>query len=168
MKKKLNILGRKVPVLAVMMVILVIGTASAALIGNYATLTGTFEVTPTIIVTGDVTENVALLDIADGTATFTIANSGDAPEEISLNTILYYNGAEDRLINTEGTTITYTVGSTSTEAIDVNTEGAYDGFYDPVLLTAEVTTTTVTVTFGADPALVTGDYMITVEVNPVP
>jgi len=39
MKKKIELFGKKVPILAVVMAVLIIGTASAAVFMNYATLT---------------------------------------------------------------------------------------------------------------------------------
>ena len=166
MKKKIDILGRKVPILAVMMALLVIGTASAALISNYATLTGDVTVTNPITVNG----GIETITFTEGVATFNIANSGTEPVLVNLDTKLYFNVVNpvpgDELINTEGTTIEYN----TVEAIDVvgvAPDDVYDGNYVSVPLTVPVGGIDVIVTFDADPALEVGTYTIQVAVNPV-
>lgn len=171
MKKKFNIFGRKVPVLAVVMAVLIIGTASAALIANYATLSGTFEVGETIVVTSDGDtilngETGTIVFNESGGANFTIANSGDGTT-VNLNTTLLLDEGTGPVVvdNTEGITITY--------EIDTDTEDPYiliglenQLIPDQVIPIANGDNL-VTVTFEGDPALVTGNYTIQVAVNPV-
>ena len=175
MKKKLNILGRKVPILAVMMALLVIGTASAALILNYATLSGTFNVDETLTVNGGVSETITFNEI--GVGTFTIENEGDGTD-VYLKTRLYLDPDGDGdgslpsalVTDTEGITITYT----SSDIIDPAAPGDVLGVYEDV--TATVTggtpgasvTTAVTVTLVATPGVETGVYTLEVDVDPTP
>ena len=172
MNKKLNIFGRKVPVLAVIMAVLIIGTASAALIVNYATLTGTYTIDETITVAGDGT-TADLIDITDGTAIFTITNKGDATS-VNVDTTLYLDVPETMPIDktmedymvtdTTGITITYTPPGTAPD----DTSGNYVLVNVPISVGTPTTPvgTPVTVTFVAVPGVVTGDYTIQVEVKP--
>ena len=177
MKKKLNILGRKVPILAVMMALLVIGTASAALISNYATLTGDVTVTNPISVAGD--GDSAMLDMTDDAAGFTITNTGTPDIDVEVVTTLYLGLPTDTeptpedLLACEVTDlagITITVGNTEMNSVTG---------LNPVTMTAIGGTgtgteeypytgiTIVPVIFDAVPGVVTGVYTIQVAVNPV-
>ena len=170
MKKKLNILGRKVPILAVMMALLVIGTASAALILNYATLTGTFTVGETLSVTGN---DVAIpngeagaitFDVTSGEAIFTIDNDG-ADTSVNLVTTLFLDANELPISDARGITITYGVDTSISQSYELT------GTADAGILSQDILVdsglNTVTVDFDQDPALVTGVYTIQVAVNPV-
>lgn len=169
MKKKLNILGKKVPVLAVMIALMVIGTASAALIVNYATLTGDVTVDQTIFVVGNdqaSSPNPNLLVFTDGVATFTIENEGTTTN-VEVNTALYLDpdgtGTEvsTMVTDTTGLTVSYTPG-TPTSPPDAG------GVYDSVIVEAPGgVTTTVTVTLGTNPGVETGVYTVYVDVDPI-
>ena len=174
MKKKIDILGRKVPVLAVMMVLLVIGTASAALIANYATLTGDVTVTNHISVVGD--GGTTLLDMGDGTGGFTITNTDSVGIDVEAVTTLYLNLPVDptpqQLIDCEVTDVT---GITITVNGFTLLYSELEGAYNTLTITATGGTgtdpfvpgiTDVPVTFVAVPGVVTGDYTIQVAVNP--
>ena len=166
MKNKIEIFKRKVPILAVMVILLIIGTASAALIANYATLTGIYEVKQTIFVVGDNEENDLITFGTNGVGTFIIINTGD-DAEVEILTTLYLDlpdpVPEDmsphEVTDVEGITITV-------NEIDL----AYgEESYLPVIvqvLSGEPGITHVTVTFDSVPAVVPGDYTIQIEVNP--
>ena len=157
MKKKLNILGRKVPVLAVMMALLVIGTASAALIVNYATLSGTYEVGETITVVGNnVSNENEILFNGDGKGNFTITNVG-SPVNVTVNTTLLLEDV--MVIDTEGITVTYNPGVP-------NIPDDTNGVYEDVFVMAFTEDTVVTVTLGTIPGVVAGNYTLEVDVNP--
>ena len=161
MKKKFDIFGRKVPVLAVMMVILVIGTASAAIFTNYATLSGDVTVDTGISVNGIPLDDVGDLVFSDQSASFTINNAGDEAVNIWLVTTIYEVDAYGDIIGepltiTDGFDIVYSIGNG-------------DALINPVSIPADGTTTEGTdidVEFSA-PSNVVGDYRIIVEVNPV-
>ena len=165
MKKKINILGRKVPVLAVIMVLLVIGTASAALIDHYATLSGDVTVAETISVTGngDPIPNgeIGSITFTDEMATFTIDNDGDGTS-VNLVTTLFLDESAEAITDTEGITITYVVNADPLQTYELTG----DAGILPQVITVEPGFNTVTVTFGADPALETGLYTIQVAVDP--
>ena len=166
MKKKLNIFKRKVPVLAVMVILLIIGTASAALIANYATLTGIYEVKQTIFVVGDNEANTKITFGTDGVGTFVIINTGNDAEVEILTTLcldLPDPVPEDmspyEVTDVEGITITVN-----------GTDLVYEEeSYLPAIVQVsggEPGITHVTVTFDAISAVVPGDYTIQMEVNP--
>ena len=162
-----------------MMALLVIGTASAALIANYATLTGEVEVTNPITVVGDGTGT--LLDMGDGTGGFTITNTDSGDIGVEAVTTLYLDvldgtipedmylyevdDVEGITITVNGVTLLYseveeaynTLTITAVGGTGTGTEG--DSFVSG--------TTPVPVTFVAVPGVVTGDYTIQVAVNPV-
>ena len=161
MKKKLNILGRKVPVLAVMMVILVIGTASAALITNYATLSGDVTVTNPVsvydsnnaLITG---VDIGVLDFNSPT-TFTIKNSDVVLVTVELGGSITAVG--DSPIDTTGLSIAYLVdGVPISEGNQVEVPGAESGLDGESI---------VTVTLNAVPNVEPGTYTVQVAVNPV-
>lgn len=178
MKKKLNILGRKIPVLAVMMAILIIGTASAALIVNYAVLTGEVTVTNPVTITDGANTAVAsggtgVLTFVEDEAGFTIDNGGD-PANVNLVTTLYLglptaeNMPDDEsesnyiVADTEGITITYTLSGVDYPLIGEAGLALSDQVI-PIGSGANV----IAVVFDADPGLMTGTYTIQVEVNPI-
>ena len=180
MKKKLNILGRKVPILAVMMALLVIGTASAALIVNYATLTGTFGVTNPITVNGD----NFVTGIGGGAGVFTIANTDTDAVDVDVLVTLSLDATNEAtqdgpVTNDAGIVMTLTATTDDgTITIVSGTLGGINelGEYDIVGITvpaaADASTpssTTVTVTFATtDPAVEPGTYTIEVAINPPP
>ena len=166
MKKKLNIFKRKVPVLAVMVILLIIGTASAALIANYATLTGIYEVKQTIFVVGDNEANDLITFGTDGVGTFVILNTGN-DAEVEILTTLYLDLPDPIPEDVSPYEVTDVEGIT----ITVNgTDLAYgEESYLPAtieVLSGEPGITHVTVTFDSVPAVVPGDYTIQMEVNP--
>ena len=173
MKKKINMLGIKVPVIAILIALLVIGTASAALIVNYATLTGEVAVyNPIGVIDGDNTllprgtDGVINFD-GNGVATFKIDNGG-VPANVNLVTTLMldqdgpatlYEPVE--VTDTEGITITYTIGGASYPLTGVKGQVLPDQTIP--LATAY---NTITVTFDGVAGLETGIYSIIVAINP--
>ena len=180
MKKKIDILGRKIPVLAVVMALLIIGTASAALIVNYAVLTGTVEVTNPIGVAGD-TDATTLSLSDDGAATFTVTNSDPDAIDVEVVTTLYLNVPDIdpgdmmqyKVTDFEGITMKIDdTPLTSTDGVyDVVTIAATGGTVETDPNTSETTfvagTTIVPVTFVAVSGVEIGTYTIQVEVNPI-
>ena len=167
MKKEIKIFKRKVPVLAVMVILLLIGTSSAALIANYATLSGTYEVKQTVFVVGDNEANTKLTFGADGVGTFIILNTGN-DAEVEILTTLYLDLPTDptpedvspyEVTDVEGITI-------SIDGIDL-VYGEEDYLPATVqVLGGEPGINHVTVAFDSVPAVVPGEYTIQVEVNP--
>lgn len=98
--KKIEIFGKKVPVIAILIALLVIGTASAALFYNYATLEGTVKVTNDISVTDSDLVTFHIGDEGTGNLTFespakfTINNAGDEPVIVKLVTSLFFENNE--------------------------------------------------------------------------
>ena len=158
MKKKIDIFGRKVPVLAVMMVLLVIGTASAAVFTNYATLSGDVTVETGISVNGIPLDDIGVLSFDGQSATFTINNTGDESVGVELVTTIYEVDAfgdiiGDPLTTSNGFDVVYSMDSTVLD--------------NPVSIPADdITGTDINVEFSA-PSNVVGEYRIIVEVNPV-
>ena len=172
MNKKLNIFGRKVPVLAVMMVLLVIGTASAALIVNYATLSGTFEVGETIGVTVTDAGDLTKLDFeTDGVGVFTINNADTGVVNASVvTTLLLDQDGEGNLdsapvSDTEGITIIYDIDTDNTEPYTL--VGLKNQLIPDQVIPIASGDNVVTVTFEGNPDLEIGVYTIQVAVNPV-
>ena len=178
MNKKLNILGRKVSVLAVMMALLVIGTASAALIVNYATLSGTFEVTNPITVTGSDFE----AGIGGGAGVFTITNTDETTVPVDVLVTLSLDATSTAIpygpvTNDDGIVMTIIVDDGTVSAVTTTLVNINDcGEYDTVIVTVPAASdddapvsgsTTVTVTFATDdPAVEPGIYTINVAINP--
>lgn len=168
MKKEIKIFKKKVPILAIMMAIMVIGTASAALISNYGTLSGTYQVKQTFFVLGDNEENDLLIFGPDGRSNFIIVNTGDY-REVEINTTLYLDlpveATPEQIIACE---------VTDTEGITVTVDGTplvyENGKYNPIIvqiLYGEPEIIHIPVIFDADPALLPGIYTIQVKVNPI-
>lgn len=109
--KKIEIFGKKVPLFAILIVIMVIGTASAAVFYNYATLTGEIEVTNSISVSDHNTSPIALGGdgelIFTSPATFVINNNGDEPVVVDLVTTLFLDTVE--VTDETGLTVDYSV-----------------------------------------------------------
>ena len=167
MNKKIEIFKRKVPILAVVVILLIIGTASAALIANYAILSGTYEVKQSVFVVGDNEANTKMTFGADGVGTFIIINTGE-DVEVEILTTLYLDLPTDP---TPEDMSPYEV--TDVEGITISVNGidlVYgEESYLPAtvqVLTGEPGINHVTVTFDSVPALVPGEYTIQVEVNP--
>ena len=168
--RKVNILGRKVSVLAILMAVLVIGTASAAIFMNYATLTGQVTVSNDISVT-DYEGNPIIIG-GDGDlnfnspATFTINNVGTEPVIVDLLTTLYLDtNTEDEI---DGIIVTDYAGLTVDYSVieGVGVEGANNGEglgAIPVLVPPGGLT--VDVTFEATDNTIPGEYTIQVDVN---
>ena len=109
--RTINIFGRKMPILAILMGLLVIGTASAAVFLNYATLSGTVEVTNDISVDDIEIDGTGTLVFTDYLASFTINNDGDEPVIVYLDTSLYFNGdiVYGDVVNYDGLSVDYSV-----------------------------------------------------------
>ena len=157
--KQYKILGRKVSVLAIIMAVLLIGTASAAVFQHYATLSGTITVTNDISVTDDDGDLIPIGDLGDlrftSPATFTINNGGDEPVIVELATSLHL----DTLLVTDetGLTVDYSV----IEGTGV--EGG-NGIGVPILVPPGGLT--IDVEFDAVDNAIPGEYRVQVDVNP--
>ena len=166
MNKKIEIFKRKVPILAVVVILLIIGTASAALIANYAILNGTYEVKQTVFVVGDNEANTKMTFGTDGVGTFIIINTGN-DTEVEILTTLYLNLPDPTPEDVSPYEVTDVEGITiSVNGIDL----VYgEENYLPAIvqvLSGEPGITHVTVTFDSVPAVIPGEYTIQVEVNP--
>lgn len=119
MKKKIEIFGRKVPVIAIMIVLLVIGTASATVFNHYATLTGNVVIDSPITVIDDDGDRIPIGDFGDLTFTssaeFKVENSGNGDVTVYLvTTIKDIIGEEvQESSTTDPVTVIYTVTSPS-------------------------------------------------------
>ena len=85
--KNMKIFGKKIPILAVMAVLLLVGTVSAALFAHYATLNGDIEVTSDVWVSddnGDIELNGSGELNFSSPATFKIHNDGDVPVLVDI------------------------------------------------------------------------------------
>ena len=167
MKKEIKIFKRKVPILAVVAILLILGTASAALISNYATLNGIYEVKQTVFVLGDNEANNRLTFGADGVGAFIIINTGN-DTEVEIFTTLYLNlpiepvpedmspyeviDIEGITINIDGTDLVYEEDRYLPATIEV--------------LSGEPGIKRVMVNFETESAVVPGVYTIQVEINP--
>ena len=160
--KKIEIFGKKVPIFAILIALLVIGTASAAIFLNYATLTGAVDVSNGISVTDsdDVTfeaNGEGVLNF-DSPATFTINNDNDEPAIVNLVTSLtrnLNNEGEVVVDDYEGLTVDYSViDGTGVEA---------NGTGTPVLVPPGGLT--VEVNFTYEDNVMPGKYNITVAVD---
>ena len=173
--KYMNIFGRKISVVAGLLIALLVGTASAALIEHYTTLSGEVEVTNPISVAGDGDSD--MLDMTDDTAGFTITNTDSNAINVEVVTTLYLDLPE---AITEDMSL-FEVNDV--EGIEITVDGkileCIDGSYVPVTVSATGVTglgtpddpfvpgeTIVPVIFEADPGVVPGVYTIQVEVNP--
>ena len=166
MKKKIEILGRKVPVIAILMALLVIGTASAAVFWNYATLEGEVVVDAGIYVTDSEDKKVPIGGDGNLTfgssATFNITNDLTDSGDVQLVKILReWNGTEYVEVEKEDLVYLPIVFS------------AVNGTNGPVEVTNNENLTipatdfvVVTVDFSPAPN-VEGNYSIAVEVNPI-
>ena len=167
MKKKIEIFKRKVPILAVVLFLLILGTASAALITNYAILSGIYEVKQTVYVLGDNEANTKLTFGADGVGNFNIINTGN-DTEVEIFTTLYLNLPENPTPE-----ILSTSEVTDTEGITINIDGTDLVYGEESYLHATVQVlggepgiNHVAVAFETEPAVIPGMYTIQVEVNP--
>lgn len=174
--KQINIFGRKISIVAVLMIALLIGTASAAMIVNYASLTGTVNVPSIIDTTGDSIEFTVTTtgEGTTGTGTLTITNAIGSDVVVSIDTELWVE--PDGEGSAESYMVTDTTGITISYDVTVPTNpGDIDGDYELVSATALGGTgypvvagnTDVIVSFTAIPGVVTGVYTIHVDVNPV-
>ena len=122
--KKIEIFGKKVPVIAILIALLVIGTASAAVFLNYATLSGTVDVSNGISVTdsdGDIFEanGEGVLNF-ESPAVFTINNANNEPAIVNLVTTLTLDTVP--VDDFAGLTVDYSViDGTGVEATDPGT-----------------------------------------------
>lgn len=167
MKRKIEIFRKKVPILVVLAILLVIGTASAALIANYATLSGIYEVKQTVFVLGDNEENDLITFGTNGVGTFIIINTGD-DADVDVFTTLYLDLPENPTPENFST-----CEVTDVEGITMNINGTDliygEDSYLPAtieVLGGEPGIKHVTVIFEAEPGVVPGVYTIQVEVNP--
>lgn len=124
--KKVKILGRSIPVLAIVAVLASAGLASAALLSHYGKITGTVDVQQSVLVDGgDYLQintygsgTVAGNTIRDGP--HTLLNQADVPVTVTLETAQSGDGTPDN--DVEGITTTYT--TTVTES------SSYDDYYN--------------------------------------
>jgi len=101
MKKKIEIFGRKIPILAVLMALLIVGTASAAV--TYFAFSGTVAVTSPFS-EGEGHEFEIMLNANDNAQkTFEIANGANTPILVELVTSITADGLSD----TSGITVEY-------------------------------------------------------------
>ena len=163
MKKKIEIFGKKVPIIAILMVVLVIGTASAALFNNYATLIGTEEVKPQVYVTdSDGTQ----IDPEEGgtlnfssPATFTINNTGNSIVTVRLNDTLNATDEFGTDVNEDGLSVAYSGNG-------VNTTGDLVTVKVPAANGVVEGMSIVTVTLVQAPNVIPGNCTIEVDVDP--
>ena len=153
MKKKIEIFGKKVPLIAILVVALIISTASAAVYQHYATMMGDVRIDSPVHV--DINgETIPLggtyeLIIDDVMApctiseTFQFNNSYGSSIDVSVLWILYEKGASTPL-DTSGTYWVY-----DTETLSV-----------PVGITSFEASLDV-------PAYMIGDHVFRIDVNPV-
>lgn len=164
--KPINIFGRKISVVAVLIVALLIGTASAALITTYGGVSGTVEVPETFSIVGNdpsVDSYIPnLIIFTENSGNMEITNNIDSGVTANIVTSVYRGDAPEP--NTQGVSIEYIVGG-----ITIGTSnGAIDGSMSVVPITVPANDIVdVTVTFIPDAALDPGDYTIQIDVNPV-
>ena len=100
--RTINMFGRKMPVLAILMAALIVGTASAAVYSHYATLEGTVEIGSPITVTPcdeggnpilDEGENPIIIGYGDDIYYELIVEDIMAPDTIDIDLII--NNAHD-------------------------------------------------------------------------
>ena len=154
MKKNIEIMGRKVSVMAIVVALLLISTASAALIQHYALMEGDVTINSPITVSVDGTViNLGephILDTEIATDGCTISetlefnNTYGSPVEVSLFWILYEAGETYPDLNTS---TSYWIYNTTT--LSIPTDG----------LTREVSLDI--------PSYMTGNHKFRIEVNPV-
>lgn len=170
--KPINIFGRKISVVAVLMIALLVGTASAALITSYGSVSGIFTVQETISVDG----GSFTADMASGTASFNIGNEGDATSVNIIVGLVLDDGLEiSPVINDDGITLTLVTDSGTppgtvylSDIDDPDETGEYNAIEVSVPgATTESGSVSVTITFGADSGVEPGDYTINVDVVPV-
>ena len=151
--KKIEIFGKKVPLFAILIAVLVIGTASAAIFMNYATLTGEIDVTHSISVSDYDTDPIALGGdgelIFASPATFVVNNNGDEPVIVDLVTTLFLDSVE--VTDETGLAVDYSVinGSDVEEGMVLIPPGGL----------------TINVEFDAVDNAIPGTYTVQVEVN---
>lgn len=153
MKSKIEIFGRKVSIATILIVILVIGTASAAVFEHYAKMEGNLSIGSPISVSIDGTEiglgDTYTLTVDDMTSpciiseTFDISNIHGEPLDVNILWILYETGAEPPL-NADETYWIY-----DNETVSIPSGG--------MPFTAELSV----------PAYMIGDYTFSIEINPV-
>ena len=161
MKNKIEIFGKKVPVIAILIALLVIGTASAAVFSNYATLKGTATVTNNISASlGDGTPinlgGEGVVDFNDEVV-FTINNGNEEPIIVNLVTTLTLNNGSGAMPITDeaGLTVDYSViNGTGVEANGTGT-----------LVLVPPGGLTVDVTFDAAGNAMPGEYEVTVAID---
>lgn len=156
--KTFEIFGKKVPFIAVLMALLVIGTASAAVFMNYATLSGTVEVSNGISVTDSNGETFeangeGVLNFS-GPTTFVINNANNEPTIVNLVTVITLD--EGSINDLTGLTVDYSVidGTGVVEATGIGT---------PVLVPPGGLT--VEVVFDAANNAMPGEYEVVVGID---
>ena len=155
--KKIEIFGKKVPLFAILIALLVIGTASAAVFLNYATLSGTVDVSNGVSVTDSYGETFEANGEGglnfNSPATFTINNANDEPAIVNLVTTLDLDGIP--VTDYEGLTVDYSViDGTGVEATDPGT-----------LVLVPPGGLTIDVNFTYEDNVMPGEYNITVAVD---
>lgn len=154
--KQINIFGRKVSVVAVLIVALLVGTASAAVFMNYATLSGDVTVTSPIVVSdsggpmniGDID---GVLNFDSPPATFTIQNTGT--EGVIVYLVSTIIEGDETVPTGDAVSVIYTASGSN----QVDTDGSL------LINGEEIITVDVDLSSEAN---VVGTYTVTVAVNP--
>ena len=171
MKKTFEIFGKKVPLIAILIALLVIGTASAAVFVNYATLSGTHEIPGTSITVYDSNSNpIDPDDLGDlnfsSSASFSINNSDGSALIVYLETNLTAEDTEGNPVDTEG----ITVECIGTDVLFVNDSvSGNDASYTvlvPAMFGDDEGESVISVDVSFAPNIMEGNCTITVQVNP--
>lgn len=141
--KTINIFGKNMPIIAILMALLVIGTASAAVFYNYATLEGEVEITSPLKVTTLVGSEMVDVDVGatvivdvittgypyDVSASFGFNNSYGSALNVSI--YMELNDSSDTLIyNNYIESYPVVPGSSSyTATLDIPDQAILDGTY---------------------------------------
>lgn len=169
MKRHFELFGKKVPVIALVITLLVIGTASAAVFQHYATLSGTHEIPGTSITVYDSNGDFVDLDkigvLNFNTATnFTINNSAVDPVTVYLKTGIVTKNTTGAVVDNEGITFNCTGANVTYEgcssigncSFEVDVPGANGGEGE--------STVDVELSFAAN--IKEGNCTVTIDVNP--
>lgn len=154
MNKKINIFGKKIPTILVVVSVLLIGTASAVLLTEYFTIEGTIEVKAPLFASPEIysatlSAGEQAQDCAD------VTNSGDNSIMVELQTTILNSGDEDC---SNHATISYDVDGFVLSDVDAN------GDFEVVLCPNDVTT--ICISAYIDPAAPADTYTITTTAVP--
>lgn len=153
MKKEIKILNIKVPVVAILITLMVIGTASAAVYQHYATLQGNVTINSPISVTVDGHE-IPL----GGTHTLVIE---DIKPPCTISETFYFNNTYGSELDVSILWILYEYGAP--EPLDAST--SY-WVYDNEIVTVPDGTSSFEASLDV-PVYMMGDHVFRIDVNPV-